>query len=197
MTNYERARYRREQAAAAERKRRNVLMAIATILVAGFALFCMFILSGYRRNEPSDFIYHKEIPMERELQEHLWTQCKMWGVDYGLALGSIEQESHFKIDAVSGVNNNGTIDIGICQVNSRNVDRLKRLGMIEKQEDLLDPYKNIECGMFILGVCVEEFGNTEQAYYYYNTGKKRFGSNKSSRKVWEYTQKWHRLLEVF
>lgn len=189
--------YGRSRKRTEETKQKEVLCGIMAVLLLAFFIFCMLVTSGYRYSDDPElngFVYHKEIPMDRELQEHLWKQCRMWEVDYGLALGSIELESQFTPDAVSEVNNNGTIDIGICQVNSRNVEKLQRLGFIEKQDDLLDPYKNIECGMFILGMCVEEFGNTEQAYYYYNTGKKRFGSNKASQTVWRNTQKWHRLL---
>lgn len=191
--NYGRSRKRNE-----EDKAKETLQMIMAGLLLAFFFFCALVISGYRYSDDPElngFVYHKEIPMDRELQEHLWKQCRMWDVDYGLALGSIELESHFTPDITSKVNDNGTVDIGICQINSGNIEKLKRLGLIQKREDLLDPYKNIECGMFILGMCVEEFGNTEQAYYYYNTGKKRFGSNEASRIVWRNTQEWHKILD--
>lgn len=192
---YGRSRKKRKEE---EFKAKEALCAVAAGLLLAFLFFCMLIISGYTYQEEgpeSGFTYYREIPMDEDLQKHLWTQCQMWEIDYGLALGSIEHESRFTPDAVSKVNKNGTRDLGICQINSGNVKKLKKLGLIENQDDLMDPYKNITCGMFILGTCVEEFGNTEQAYYYYNTGKNRFGSNAASREVWRNTQEWHRILE--
>lgn len=175
---------------------REALHAAGIILLCICTLLAMLIISGYTTKEKSEldgFVYRKEIPLTKELQEHLWIECGKYGIDYSLALGSIQLESCFD-EKAKHENDNGTTDRGLCQVNSCNVKRLKELGYITCKEDLMDPYKNIECGMYLLGICVEKFGNTEAAYYYYNTGKARKGSNSASRTVWEYTQEWRKLL---
>lgn len=178
------------------RKVKNIIYFITSVVLVAFFVFCMLVVSGYKTyaNEPEGFIYYSEIPMSRDLQAHLYRQCKIRGIEYAFALGTIEQESHFVTDVVSDFNDNGSYDIGICQVNSGNLPKLLEAGYIQSYDDIYDPYINIECGMYYLGMCVEAFGNTESAYYYYNTGHRRHGSNAVTRKVMEYTYKWRREL---
>lgn len=69
-------------------------------------------------------------------------------------------------------NSNGTYDIGIMQVNSSNIPKLKRVGIIEKEEDLWDICKNIRAGAYILKECIADYGFNWKAVDCYNKGKK-------------------------
>lgn len=134
-----------------------------------------------------------ELPISEDVQKHLYAVCRESGIDYAFALATIAHESSFNENATHH-NSNGTTDRGLCQVNSCWVKDLKELGYITCAEDLYNPYKCIDCGMWVLKSCVDELGNTESAYYAYNTGRYKSGSNCNSRQVWEYKQAFAELL---
>ena len=80
------------------------------------------------------------------------------------------------------------------QINSSNIGKLKRAGLISGADDLFDPFKCIDCGLWFMNQYVEKFGVAESAYYAYNTGREREGSNKNSRMVMKYMAEWKQLL---
>lgn len=137
------------------------------------------------------------VPISEELQEYIWTKVKRTDLDpyeyYCFMLAIMQHESSFRERAFHE-NSNGTSDRGICQINSSNIKKLKAAGLIGKTEDLYDPYKSIDCAFFILDEYIEEFGVVEAAYYAYNTGRKKQGSNKGSRAVMGYYESWRKAL---
>lgn len=78
-----------------------------------------------------------------------------------------QQESQLKPHVVA-VNNNGTRDIGVMQVNSSWLPVLERYGITERH--LLDACTNIQVGSWILAQEVQRYGYTWQAIGAYNAG---------------------------
>ena len=143
------------------------------------------------------FPYSEEVPLSPAIQEYIWLKCKAATKDYMnyyyFMLGAIELESQFKSGAVH-YNTNGSVDRGLCQINSCNVKKMKRLGLINSTDDLFDIYANINCGFALMDEYIGMFGVSEAAYYAYNTGKKKSGSNRNSRTVMSNMSKWRSVL---
>lgn len=137
------------------------------------------------------------VPLPIEVQEYIWTHCKRVTGDYknyyAFILGAIQHESSFKRTAIHH-NKNGTTDRGLMQINSCNIKECKNAGLISCTDDLWDIYKNIDCGFHEMNSYVEKHGVSESAYYAYNTGREKGGSNKNSRIVMKYMAQWNAIL---
>lgn len=88
------------------------------------------------------------------------------------------QESHFNPRAVNH-NKNGTVDIGMMQINSSHIPRLKALGIIRRKEDLFSPCLNIQVGAWLLAQHFRVCGLTQDCLGSYNAG---FASNNAPRR---------------
>ena len=155
------------------------------------------VMDVYVADSDDDCPVSELVPLDVEVQEYIWTRCKKATGDYknyyAFMLGAIELESSFKRTAVHH-NNNGTVDRGLCQINSCNIKECKRAGLITCADDLFDIYKNIDCGFHEMNDCIDKHGVCEDAYYAYNTGKSHGGSNKASRIVMKNMAKWSAVL---
>lgn len=140
---------------------------------------------------------NEAVPLSPELQQYIWTHCKRATSDYknyyAFMLGAIQHESSFRFK-VTHKNDNGTIDRGICQINSSNIGKMKRAGLISETQDLFDPYKCIDCGFWLMDQYINMFGVSESAYYAYNTGKEKHGSNINSQTVMGYMDSWKKVV---
>lgn len=97
--------------------------------------------------------YNPAIPLSAELQEALREACAEYSVPLTLALGLIEVESRFRVDAVS---REGCY--GLCQLNPRFFP------------DKLSPADNIRSGIEHLGNLLGQYGDTAAALCAYNAG---------------------------
>ena len=110
----------------------------------------------------TNFIYF-DIPLDRDLQEHLYAVCEARGVDPALVIAMIQRESNFDIDAIGDQGNS----LGLMQIQPRwNQERMNKLGCL----DLLDPYQNITVGVDIIGELLEDGKGVEWALMAYNGG---------------------------
>lgn len=161
------------------------------------ALNALDALEVYVPDSDDDCPVNEAVPLSTELQEYIWTRCKKATTDYenyyAFILGCIQHESTFRATATHH-NSNGSVDRGIMQINSSNIGKMKRAGLISSSEDLFDPFKCIDCGLWLMNQYIDKFGVSESAYYAYNTGREREGSNKNSRKVMSYMAEWKTLL---
>jgi len=137
-----------------------------------------------------------------DLQKFLYDQTKSVYSDtvdrldyYYYLLAVIQRESEFKTRAYHK-NTNGSTDLGLMQINSCMWKELKQAGIISSSDDLYDPYTNIVAGLYELNQCVAKFGLSENAYYMYNTGKRKAGTNKNSHIVWDYFLEWKNRFET-
>lgn len=155
------------------------------------------VLDVYVPDSDDDCPVNEAVPLDVELQEYIWTRCKKATTDYenyyAFILGCIQHESTFRARATHH-NSNGSVDRGIMQINSSNIGKMKRAGLISSSEDLFDPFKCIDCGLWLMNQYIDKFGVSESAYYAYNTGREREGSNNNSRKVMGYMSEWKALL---
>lgn len=79
-------------------------------------------------------------------------------------------------------NRNGSYDIGIMQINSSNIAKLIRAGIIQSEKDLWSPCKNIMAGGYILRECIVRHGLNWKAVDCYNKGK---NARETSKYVWK------------
>lgn len=97
--------------------------------------------------------YREDVPLDRELQTVLWEACEEHSVPVSLALGLIEEESHFQTDIVSGKG-----AYGLCQLNPKYFPAN------------LTPAENIDAGIGYLGELLTRYGDTAAALRAYNLG---------------------------
>lgn len=107
--------------------------------------------------------YSQYMPLEYCL--HIIRTCERYDVDPREIFAIMEMESGFDPEAVSG-----TADYGLMQLNRSNIPALKAaFGDI----DLLDPYQNIEAGVYwYAGIKAQGHGNIEKDLMVYNMGSR-------------------------
>lgn len=123
--------------------------------------------------------YCPDIPLSAELQGVLYEACAEHEVPVALALGVIQVESGFQVDAVSPEG-----CAGLMQLNPRYF------------KDGLSPADNLRTGVEYLGRLLAQYGDTERALMAYNNGPG------GARKLWDagtyqtdYTRKVMTALE--
>lgn len=117
--------------------------------------------------------YDESIPLDRELQATLREACEANNVPLSLALGLIEEESHFQPDAVSSKG-----AYGLCQLNPKYFPTD------------LTPAENITAGVAWLGELLEQYEDTAEALRAYNLGYDD-GDRQFADTVLAATEKWN------
>jgi soluble lytic murein transglycosylase-like protein len=121
------------------------------------------------------------------IETHINYYSAIYGVDSDLIKAIIDGESNGDIQAYN-INNNGTHDRGLMQINSVNFDWLEEeLGIT----DFYDPKQNIQCGVFMIADLMDRHSEIHEILMCYNMGEKRTRelhnegkySSKYSRKV--------------
>lgn len=106
-----------------------------------------------------------EVPLDKELLDHIQGLCADYEIPVELALAVIETESSYQADAVSPVGAKGLMQI----VPEYHEDRMNRLNCT----DLFDPYQNVTVGMDFLSELIEKYdGNLHKTLTAYNYGQK-------------------------
>lgn len=109
------------------------------------------------------------VPMFLFAQSNPFVEAgKRYGIDPWLLYSIAKVESGNNTAAVN-YNKNGTVDIGVMQVNSCHFKTLERYGF--KKEDLWNPTININWGAWVLAGCVARHGYTTNAIDCYNGDK--------------------------
>lgn len=131
------------------------------------------------------FVYY-DIPLELDIQRHIFDECQLHEVPYELAMAVmyVETGGTYKTDLRSKTN-----DSGLFQVNDVHKKWLKESGIT----DLYNPYQNSSAGIWILKDSLNKGDNIHTSLMVYNIGhggakklwKKGIYSSKYSRKVVE------------
>ena len=131
------------------------------------------------------FVYY-DIPLELDIQRHIFDECQLHEVPYELAMAVmyVETGGTYKTDLRSKTN-----DSGLFQVNDVHKKWLKESGIT----DLYNPYQNSSAGIWILKDALSKGDNIHTSLMVYNMGhggakklwKKGIYSSKYSRKVVE------------
>lgn len=93
---------------------------------------------------------------------------KTYNIDPWLLYSIAKVESNNNPNAIN-YNRNGTVDVGVMQVNSCHLPLLKKYGYTK--EDLWNPQVNITLGAWVLAGCVARHGYTTNALNCYNGDK--------------------------
>lgn len=104
------------------------------------------------------------IPLERDLQEYTFDQCRANGVSYEMVLAIMEQESNYDPTAISATN-----DYGIMQVNACNLTWLRQERGID---NILDARQGISAGIYILAALAAKYEDPNQILMAYNCARK-------------------------
>lgn len=109
--------------------------------------------------------YDDNIPLNYELQLHLKVECERHNVDFHEALAIMTVENPSFDPAAINKNNNGTVDIGLFQINSCNLRDFENMGY----SDLKNPKENISYGIYFISKLDKYDGH--EKYMAYNMGE--------------------------
>ncbi|MEG1894599.1 MAG: transglycosylase SLT domain-containing protein [Oscillospiraceae bacterium] len=111
----------------------------------------------------SDEQRYYDVPLSNDLQIYIKNICESYGVPEDVVIALIGVESGYKQSVISKTN-----DYGYMQINSCNHDTLKQQLNIS---DVLDPYDNIHCGVYMLSELYKKYSDTTQVLMCYNCGE--------------------------
>ena len=105
-----------------------------------------------------------ESTLDVELQDYLYETCKKYGVEdhYELLLAQMYNESSFNPNAISSTNDYGLMQINVCN----HAWLSGELGVT----NFLDPYQNIDCGVYMMSDFLHKYSE-ETALVAYNMGE--------------------------
>lgn len=104
-----------------------------------------------------------DVPLNEELQDHIFEQCESIGVKPEIVISMIARESMFKSDIIG---DNGRA-FGLMQIHPRwHWDRMVKLGC----NDLLNPFENVTVGVDILRELLGYGKSIEWVLMAYNGG---------------------------
>ena len=114
--------------------------------------------------KPNRHFEYFDVPLDYELQDHIFALCEDARIDPAIIIAMIERESMFTVDVIG---DNGRAQ-GLMQVQERwHYDRMDELGVT----DLLDPYQNVTIGIHFLEELIwHGDGSLEWALMAYNGG---------------------------
>ena len=117
--------------------------------------------------EPSEEVetrLYYDVPLDHDLQDHIFDLCEMYDVDPAIIIAMIEKESNYQADAIG----DGGASKGLMQIQTKwHQGRMDELGVT----DLLDPYQNVHVGIDLFAEVMEMGGNsTSWALMAYNGG---------------------------
>lgn len=110
-----------------------------------------------------DGIYRFDLAIE--YQDYLYEMCVKYDIEeyYTLLIAQMYHESKFRADAISQTN-----DYGLMQINKGNHEWLG--GMLGNY-DFLDPYNNIEAGVYMMSYGLKKYNDVHKALVCYNSGE--------------------------
>lgn len=108
--------------------------------------------------------------VDYEYQAILYKMCQKYKINYIKALAIMYVEQAMNNPEAINKNSNGTIDIGLMQLNSINKWILKKLFHSEDLELLKDPKINIECACYYIKYLEKKQTNLFDSLVAYNGG---------------------------
>ena len=132
------------------------------------------------------------IPLDADLQRHIYDTCEVYGVDMALVLGMIECESTFYLEAQN------TKCWGLMQIHKVNYEWLRETGI-----EPLEYTGNIEAGVLMISRLLDKYGDTHKALMAYNCGESGAGdlweqeyrTSSYSRAVIQSAEYWQTILQ--
>lgn len=111
----------------------------------------------------------------------IYASSQKYGIHPHILWAIASNESRFQPAAI-GKNTNGTVDIGLMQINSSWLPKLQKMNI--SRSDLFDPCTSIDVGAWILAHNIHQYGYTWTAIGAYNakSEKKR---QRYALKIWK------------
>lgn len=138
-----------------------------------------FEIVAWEPEEADEEIEYYDVPLDEDIQEHIFATCEEYDVSPEIVIAVIERESQF--DSAT-IGDNGK-SVGLMQIQSRwHQERMDRLGC----NDLADPFQNITVGVDYLA---ELQANDPDVYWVlmaYNGGPSYANKMAKKDKVSEY-----------
>lgn len=153
-----------------------------------------------------DPVIYYDIPLDDDLQKYIYEITEEYDMDYTVVLAIIWTENNsFDVNAMHK-NSNGTVDMGLMQLNSKYKNWQAELAGINKCEfNAYNPHHNIQAGVGILNYYKEYWLNKgiseDQIFNHtvnsYNMGHAGFGKyvNKHKKTTRYYDQKVKECLK--
>lgn len=114
-----------------------------------------------------------DVPLEEELQDHIFAECEKRGIDPAIIIAMIGRESRYRAD----IKGDHGRSYGLMQIQPKwHQKRANELGA----PDLMDPFDNVTVGIDLLGDLLESSGSIEWALMAYNGGA-AYANRKTSR----------------
>lgn len=128
-----------------------------------------------------------DVSLSSALQDYTYDVCQEYGVDFELVIAIMGGESEYEIRAL-GINDNGSTDHGLMQINSCNHEWLKEeLGIT----NFFDPEQNVLCGVFMIADIMKRNDDVHEILMSYNMGEKRM---RELRKEGTYSSEYSRKV---
>lgn len=119
---------------------------------------------------------------ENQLAGNCWHDAgARYGVDPWLLYAIALQESSLQANAVNK-NSNGSVDVGLMQINSFWFEELEKIGINESS--LFDPCTSIHVGAWVLAQSIQVFGRNWRAVGAYNAGTAKNNKTEARRKAY-------------
>ena len=112
----------------------------------------------------------RPLPLSYDIALYTIYKAQQNGIDPDLVFCIMWRESNFNPNSI-GRNTNGTYDYGLMQINSSNFSFLSQKIGITSMYDLLDPYKNIDCGVYYISAYMRKYNDYNKALMCYNLGE--------------------------
>lgn len=135
------------------------------------------------------------IPILLTAESYYVQAGERFGLDPQLLWAIAYKESRHTPHIISKSNKNGSYDIGIMQINSSHLPRLKKQYGITKK-DLLNPQINIFVGAEILKMCFDRYDNIQNAITCYNGRIKNNSYGKEVLQILNNAQKKYQKIGV-
>lgn len=108
-------------------------------------------------------VLYFDVPLEKDLQDHIFALCEERGVDPAIIVAMIGRESRYR----AGIKGDHGRSYGLMQIQPKwHQKRANELGY----PDLMNPYHNVAVGIDILGDFLESGNGIEWALMAYNGG---------------------------
>lgn len=137
--------------------------------------------------EPTVVTYF-DIPLDEDLQDHIFRVCKNYNIDPALVIAMIAKESSYR----PSVMGDGGKSYGLMQIQARyNQERMARL----ECPNLLDPYQNVSVGIDILSEKFEYGKPLEWVLMSYNGGNAYANRKWKNGEISDYVKKVFELRD--
>jgi hypothetical protein len=136
--------------------------------------------------EPEETVEYIDVPLSEDVQDHIFENCEIYGVDPLLVIAIIEKESRYNELAIGDRGRS----YGLMQIQPRwHYSRMVDLGC----KDLLDPYQNISVGVSYISELLSRGNSLEWTLMAYNGGPSYANRKAAGGQVSDYV---YRVLEI-